>query len=202
VAGEITAAAFDLFARQGFEATTVDEIATSAGLSRRSFFRYFPTKEEVLLQSLDATGDALRAGLAARPAAEAPWTALRRTFDTLVTAVDADPDRSAVLLDMLMSSPALHAAHLAKQAAWQRLLTDALLGRGGPPDDAGDPPGRRDRPADLARLEASCLAGAALACLEAAQVLWIDHRRRPDPSRDALGALLDQAMRSVQPLRS
>jgi AcrR family transcriptional regulator len=198
VAAEITDAAIDLFAAQGFEATTIEQIATAAGLSRRSFFRYFSTKEEVLLQSLDATGQHLASALAARPVDEAPWTALRRSFDVLVEAMDADPDRSVVLLHMLLASPALHGAHLAKQAKWQGLLTAALLARMGLSLEDAD---------TSAWLRASSLAGSALACLEAAQVAWVKDRRalEGNAGRDVLGQLsaaVDEAMSSIHSIRS
>ncbi|WP_380173918.1 TetR/AcrR family transcriptional regulator [Kineococcus sp. DHX-1] len=197
VAGEISAAAFDLFVEQGFEATTVDQIAAAAGLSRRSFFRYFATKEDVLLQSLDATGRQVASALSERPSHEEPWTALRHCFDALVQTVDSDPDRSFVLLRMLLSSPALRGAHLAKQAAWQELLIAALLERSG---------GGAARAGATARLRAHSLASAALACLEAAQVAWVEDRSGSGGSggrRSArrLSSLLDEAMGSVRGLQ-
>jgi AcrR family transcriptional regulator len=197
VSAEITAAAIDLFAAQGFEATTIDQIASAAGLSRRSFFRYFSTKEEVILQSLDATGLQLAETLVRRPANEQAWTALRRSFNILVERIDADPDRSAVVLHMMLASPALHGAHLAKQAKWQQLLADALLARTHPDPEEAD---------TSTRLRASALAGSALACLEAAQIAWIEGReeRESQPADDALGRLspaVDEAMSSIHPLQ-
>lgn len=53
---EIAAVAVRLFQEQGFEKTTVDQIAAEAGLSRTSFFRYFATKEDVVLGHLEELG--------------------------------------------------------------------------------------------------------------------------------------------------
>jgi AcrR family transcriptional regulator len=197
VAAEVTAAAIDLFAAQGFEATTVDQIAAAAGLSRRSFFRYFSTKEEVILQSLDATGLKLAQALAQRPAGEEPWTALRRSFDILVEALDADPDRLAVVLHMMLASPDLHGAHLAKQAKWQRLLADALISRTHLDVERAD---------TATRLRAASVAGSALACLEAAQIAWIGAReghegQAADAMLDRLSSAVDEAMSSIHPLQ-
>jgi AcrR family transcriptional regulator len=68
VRAEIAAVAIRLFLEQGFEKTTVDQIAVEAGLSRTSFFRYFATKEDVLLGHLEELGQKVRDALAARPA--------------------------------------------------------------------------------------------------------------------------------------
>ena len=52
VRDQIARAATALFVSQGFDRTTIDEVAAAAGLSRRSFFRYFETKEDVVLSDL------------------------------------------------------------------------------------------------------------------------------------------------------
>src|ERR1700683_3395414 len=92
VRAEIAAVAIRLFLEQGFEKTTVDQIAVEAGLSRTSFFRYFATKEDVLLGHLEDLGQKVRDALAARPAEEAAWQALRRSFDLLIAERLAYPE--------------------------------------------------------------------------------------------------------------
>src|SRR5439155_14085043 len=86
---EVSEVAFRLFAKQGFANTTVDQIAAEAGLSRTTFFRYFGTKEEVVLGKFGELGQEIAAALAARPKDERPWDSLRRAFD-VVTQTDAD----------------------------------------------------------------------------------------------------------------
>ncbi len=61
---EIEAAAFTLFATHGFEGTTVEKIAATAGVSPRTFFRHFPTKEEVVFADHSCNVTRLRAALA------------------------------------------------------------------------------------------------------------------------------------------
>src|SRR5882757_5963942 len=80
---EVSAVAFRLFAEQGFENTTVDQIAAEAGLSRTTFFRYFGTKEDVVLGNLAELGRGISTALAARPAHERVWDSLRRAFDAV-----------------------------------------------------------------------------------------------------------------------
>jgi AcrR family transcriptional regulator len=70
-------AAYDLFAERGFAATTIDDIAERVGVSPRTIFRYFDTKEALLFAGADVMIEALRAALAARPAGEPLMTSLR-----------------------------------------------------------------------------------------------------------------------------
>ena len=73
----IVGAALELFERQGFEATTVDEIAAAADIAPRTFFRYFPTKEAVLFARAADDRARIAAALAARPATEHPFLSLK-----------------------------------------------------------------------------------------------------------------------------
>ena len=61
-------AAIDLFVRQGFQETSVEDVAKAAGVSRRSFFRYFTTKDHLLAYSIMKYGDVLVSAVAASPA--------------------------------------------------------------------------------------------------------------------------------------
>src|SRR3954464_4833682 len=80
VVDELTEAALQTMAVKGFETTTVDEIVAVAGLSRRTFFRYFASKEDVLVQLLAYLGDLMQAVVASRPADEPPAVALRHAL--------------------------------------------------------------------------------------------------------------------------
>src|SRR5437879_11261827 len=70
-------AAFELFARKGFEATTVEEIADAVEVSSRTFFRYFASKEDVALSPTEDLLATLLDTLAGRPPGEPALTALR-----------------------------------------------------------------------------------------------------------------------------
>ncbi len=95
--------AIELFTARGFVDVTVDEIAEAAGISPRTFFRYFPTKAHVVLAHQRRLGDRLVRALAARPADEGPVTALRAAF--LATAQMRAEDRERmVLLGRVLSS--------------------------------------------------------------------------------------------------
>src|SRR4029450_319777 len=80
VRAEIAETAFPLLPQRGLHQPTRHDTAAPAALSRRSFFRYFASKEDAVLGMLNAVGDAIAAELAARPAGEAPWTSRRRAL--------------------------------------------------------------------------------------------------------------------------
>jgi AcrR family transcriptional regulator len=185
VQAEIVSVATELFARDGFEATTVDDIAAAASISRSSFFRYFATKEDVVLQLMVDAGEQVAAAIGKRPEDESPWVSLRRGFDELVGEMEGHPERAREATLLIRRSPALHAAHLQRCSDWSKLIEAQLAPRlldGGPIGGEA--------------LRAAALVGAALACLEAANQAWTAAgRTRP------FGALLDDAMSAVAPLR-
>ncbi|MDG4861081.1 TetR family transcriptional regulator, partial [Streptomyces sp. T-3] len=86
VADELTEAALQLLVEKGFDAVTVDEIVAAAGVSKRTFFRYFASKEDVVVQFLADMGTGMRGGLADRPAKERPSVALRHAVDVPLAA--------------------------------------------------------------------------------------------------------------------
>lgn len=168
-----------LFLRQGFEATTVEEIAQAAGISRRSYFRYFASKDEALAEALASIGRTIAEALAGRPEAESPWRALRRSFDPLVEQAGIEPSAEA-LGRLMLERPAVQQG---KVAVWQAEIAAAL-----------EPRLAATEPDDV-RLRAHTLAAAAITCLHAAQAQWLS----PDEHR-ALAALLDATMGFVHPL--
>jgi AcrR family transcriptional regulator len=159
VRAEIAETAFQLFTQRGFDQTTVDDIAAAAGLSRRSFFRYFASKEDAVLGMLNAVGDAIAAELAARPAGEPPWTSLRRALDVLVTTYLGDPKVALARFRLIHHPPALRTTLLDKQDRWQRSLAQVLAARLGA-DPAHD-------------LRPQLLAATALAALDVASRRWL-----------------------------
>src|SRR5260370_23481103 len=179
VRAEIAAVAMRLFLEHGFEKPTVDRIAVEAGLSRTSFFRYFATKEDLLLGHLEELGQEGQAALAARPADEPAWRALRHAFDPLIDEPDAPAEQGLGMQRMLLETPSLKACQLGRQLGWQVLLAPEIARRLGVAGDARDPRPR-------------ALAAAALGCLNVAIDVWT----ATDGTAD-LADLLDQAMNAV-----
>ncbi|MGC4939716.1 TetR family transcriptional regulator [Kribbella sp. DT2] len=167
VRAEVAGIGFGLFAEHGFDQVTADQIAAAAGMSRTSFFRYFPTKEDVVLGHLEEMGEELSAALAARPAGEGAWVALEQAFYDQFGETLEDPDRALRLAKMMQETPALRARHLEKQQKWQELLAPEVARRLRITDDPSDP-------------RARAVTGAALACLDAANVAWMNSKGEKD----------------------
>jgi AcrR family transcriptional regulator len=179
VRSEVSAVAMRLFLEQGFDKTTVDQIAAEAGLSRTSFFRYFATKEDVVLGHIEERGQQVLEALVARPAREPAWQALRQSFTLLLEEVAASPERGLSMARMLNDAPLLKARHLGKQLTWQDLLMPEVARRLGVMNQEYDPRPR-------------ALIAAALACLNAAVDVWTALNGTVD-----LQTLLDQAMSAL-----
>lgn len=100
-------AALELFAKHGFDTTTTDEIAEQAGVSSRTFFRYFPTKESVLFVGEYGWIQSLTAQFLGQPAALTDLEALRETLLDFAPE-QASRRRSLVLYERAVaSSPTL-----------------------------------------------------------------------------------------------
>jgi AcrR family transcriptional regulator len=123
VRAEIAEVAIDLFTRQGFENTTVDEIA-SAGMTKRSFFRYFPTKDDVVFDGVDLTGADVVADIAARPAGEDPWESLHHVLRARQGEIHAS-EQVLVTLRLIEATPALIGRLHQRRAEWRRRVGDA-----------------------------------------------------------------------------
>ncbi|MEU7558450.1 TetR family transcriptional regulator [Streptomyces eurythermus] len=129
VADELTQAALGLLARGGFDAVTVDEIAAAAGVSKRTFFRYFASKEDVVVQFLTGLGAAMREELASRPASEPPSTALRHTVWRSIDACAGQTERTLRVVQLILGTPALLARFLERQAQWREELAAVVAER-------------------------------------------------------------------------
>lgn len=111
-------AALELFGAKGYEHTTVREITDTVDVSERTFFRYFASKEDLVLSFLKDRMDIFLGALAARPPAEEPLTALRNAFRDSLREMTPDglpcddlPPYLSVIR-MIEASPALLAASL------------------------------------------------------------------------------------------
>jgi AcrR family transcriptional regulator len=136
VRADIGRVAIGLFAERGFEAVTVDEIAAAAGISPRTFFRYFATKDEVVLDYERRLLDRLVDVVATRPAGEGPITALRNAYLTTSHVVREDRARAIQLGRILQTAPELRAtAHGARTAPNDALIDEVARRMGVPGRD-------------------------------------------------------------------
>jgi AcrR family transcriptional regulator len=130
-------AALELFTTQGYEHTTVDEIADAVEVSQRTFFRYFAGKEDAAFAAQDIAEAHFVRAVRARPPHEAPMEALRRAvledWDTMSEAVAAAVPVELYLrmYRVIESTPVLLAAHLRRSADTEETLARLLAAREG-----------------------------------------------------------------------
>lgn len=177
---EIAVTAIQLFAENGFEATTVDQIASAVGISRRSFFHYFGSKEDLVLGDTDALGESVRAALEARPEGESAWEAIRGAFQFLRESAGS-PEEQLTLAGLHHEAPSLRARHLEKHLRWQGLLAPEIQRRLGLPASPEPDP------------RAQAFVAAALACLDAAVDAWYR-----SGGTDDLERLFDEAVTTLR----
>lgn len=126
--------ALRLFAVQGYDATTIEQIIDAAEVSESTFFRYFPTKEAVVLS--DDYDPQLVAAYHAQPADIAPIPALRATFKQVFGALPAEQrEEQRQRIALILAVPALRAAMLDQFSGAMQLLADAIAERAGRPGD-------------------------------------------------------------------
>jgi AcrR family transcriptional regulator len=182
----IQAHALRLFAAKGFQATTIEEIAAAAEMAPRTFFRYFPTKEEVVFW---AEYPPMLAGfVAARPDDEPALEALHHGIvDGLAAIWDQDGERERMLerLRLAFRTPALHPRLRQQQAGWATAVAEILADRLDERPDA---------------LEVRAIAAAVAGAVWVAAEEW----QAQDDGEGELGALIDQALGTVfgPPLRA
>ncbi|WP_374944519.1 helix-turn-helix domain-containing protein [Sphingomonas sp.] len=119
-----------LFGERGYDRTTAAAIAERAGVTERTFFRYFPDKREVLFDGEVILRTALTASIAAAPAGLAPLDTLFRAFRAFQPALEDNWSYSKPRHEVISASPALHERELAKIAALTDALAAALKARG------------------------------------------------------------------------
>src|ERR1041384_4302319 len=85
----IASEALRLFAERGYEETTIADIAEAADVSPRTFFSYFPSKEDVVFAEIDERLAEVREGVARRPAGETPLESMRRIVFEMIDAIAA-----------------------------------------------------------------------------------------------------------------
>jgi AcrR family transcriptional regulator len=129
-------AAFRLFQQKGFEATTVEEIADEVDVSSRTFFRYFASKEDVVLTFQEEQFATMLETLAARPAEEPLMTALRHAAVSVLRACEDgefgfDPERFGCIQEMMESSPAVFGRSLEHGQKKQTEITRVIAERMG-----------------------------------------------------------------------
>lgn len=177
---ELALAAARVLSSRGFEETTVDEIAASVGVSRRTFFRYFQSKEDVVVHIIARAGTAVCSELESRPAGEPAAAALRQALSPCVRISVEEPIKTLGVARRIFSSETLVGRFLERLTQWQADISSILARRAGL-DARVDP-----RP-DL-------VAGIALTAFHLSFRRWAEEEGESD-----LGELLDAAFALIEP---
>ena len=166
-----------LFRERGYEGARVELIADEADVSVTTFFRYFDSKEDVVIGFFDDMGLELREMLAARPRDEPPFTALRGALGSLVDTYEERQIRVVAAKRLAHETPSIRARLLDKHARWENWVTEVLNARTGSRTDE-----QRSR----------LIASVGLAAYGTAVNSWCTTE-----GRDDLHALVDEALREV-----
>ena len=134
----VARAALDLFARQGYDDTTVDEIAVAVGISRRTFFRYFESKPDVVWGEFDAELSRLRDRLGEAPADEPLMEVLRRSVIATNRFDAAALDELRHRIVLIGTVPSLVAHSAVRYENWCTVVAGFVAARtGAAPEDLG-----------------------------------------------------------------
>jgi AcrR family transcriptional regulator len=177
-------AALALFHDQGFEATTIEDITETADVSPRTFFRYFASKDDIVMAGHSERLDAIRESLAGQPAEDDLPTALRHAIDPLAELYESEPD-TKFRWRLARDVPSMYARVLERQAqaepAFAAVIADRL---------DQDPLGMRPM----------VLAGAVLAALRIAVHRWVDLPDGSAPLRELVDEALDVVFADAEPI--
>jgi AcrR family transcriptional regulator len=130
--GRLAQVALALYADQGFEQTTVAEIAKQAGLTERTFFRHFADKREVLFYGSEMLRDLLARAVADAPASATPMDAVSVAYQAACALLQENPERARLRNAIVSANAELRERELIKLAALASAVADALRDRGVP----------------------------------------------------------------------
>jgi TetR/AcrR family transcriptional regulator, regulator of mycofactocin system len=173
---ELEQVAFELFAANGFEQTTVEDIAAAAGIGRRTFFRYFPSKNDIPWGMFELELERMRARLKACPRDVRLMDAIRVALVDFNRVEPEQIPRHRRRMKLILRVPALLAHSTLRFAAWRGVIAEFVAERTGQRPDA---------------LLPQAIAHAVLGVSVAAYEQWLDDENAE------LGTLLDLAMRHL-----
>lgn len=129
--GELSHVALTLFMEKGFDETTIDDIVAAAGIGRRTFFRYFASKNELPWGDFDALLGSMREDLAASDPAVPLMDALRHAVIEFNRFPDDEMAMHRNRMEMLLHVPSLVAYSTLRYASWRQVIAEFVAGRRG-----------------------------------------------------------------------
>jgi mycofactocin system transcriptional regulator len=169
---EIARVALKLFLERGFEETTMDDVAAAVGVGRRTVFRYYASKNDLVWGDFDQVLDRIRHDLDAADQSRPIMTVVREAAVSSNTYPDGLLDELRTRLTLIQTAPALQAHSQLRYAEWRKVIATYVAGRLG---------------CDVDDLRPLAIGHAALAASTAAFGYWVSH-----PGEDILD-LLDRS---------
>jgi TetR/AcrR family transcriptional regulator, regulator of mycofactocin system len=133
---ELQLIALRLFTERGFENTTIEQIAAEAGVSERTFFRYFASKASVLWTEFEAEVNTIRAALSSVPGDVPMMDAIRHAVVSANHYRPEDVPQMRMRMNLFATVPALSASAAEHYEAWERAISEFAAARLGQPADS------------------------------------------------------------------
>ena len=180
----LTRTALRLFAEQGYAATTVDHLADAAGVNRRTFFRYFSSKEDVVFPDHEPVLARIRWYLDSTLGMD-PLAALAEATRLIFESAVADPDHAMAIFGLTRDVPALRDREIVAATRYERLLSSYLRTRLSTVEDAA--------------LWSHVIAAALMAAHNQVLREWLRSDGQMD-ARPRLRAVLAQVVETMRPM--
>lgn len=180
--GAIATAALRLFAERGYEETTIADIAAAADVSPRTFFSYFPSKEDVVFAEVDDRLAEVRERLTRRPPGETPLEAIRHSIiDVMEALVTEHAEYGAVQVRLILERPALQARALQRMLETQLEVQERI----------------RELCPDIDQIDAVAASGIAIGGMQSVLTHCRQHGFEPAEMRTALDRALSIVERGL-----
>ncbi|MGW5666264.1 TetR/AcrR family transcriptional regulator [Streptomyces sp. NPDC003758] len=163
---EILETALRLFTEQGYDETTIAQIAREAGVSQRTLFRYFGTKEDLLSGDQARFGQVLTDTISEQPAEVGVWEALRAGIAAVLSLHDSR-EQALERFRLLHNTASLRAGWLEKRLRFQEDVLPLVEAR-------------MDAAGGSADARARAVIATAFACLDAASMAWVANDGKGD----------------------
>lgn len=173
---QLESIAVELFLAQGYDNTSIDEIAAAAGIGRRTFFCYFPSKSDLVFGDFSTACEALRQDLAEVPADVPLMEALRRGVLQFNAFAPDESVHHRQRMRLLLTEPSLVAQSMVRYAQWREVVEEFVAQRLGVARNS---------------LVPRTIAFSALGCALAAYEQWLEQ------DDTDLWVLLDGAFRAI-----
>ena len=177
---ELSNVAIALFAAEGYAETTMDDVAKSAGVSRRTVYRHYANKADLLFEQARIWLDVFDQATNSRQQDESLRHVCVRGLIAVSNHIVENQEQILAGLGVILTTPALHARYAGTNRAWLERYVELFT-----PDDGGD---------EESRLEAAILAGALVGGTDGAVVEWALH-----PGSD-LVAMIETMVAKIEPL--